>query len=170
MSILVPSLQKLNFQDTDDETVLPFEDFIKFLRQNLTDKNIRVDNIKVELSNKNELTKIAGKIFVTFQGIIVYTASHINDYAICKRSFQDICNILCGKNSTPICSTLELYKVIAKLNISMPSSSTYLDEDFYKPFTMTTNQTLMKMNGIKSAGSNASFKENIQKFLTLKKH
>jgi hypothetical protein len=57
---------KLNFQDTDDETVLPFEDFIKFLRQNLTDrdKNIRVDNIKVELSNKNELRKIAGKIFV----------------------------------------------------------------------------------------------------------
>ena len=108
MSILVPSLQKLNFQDTDDETVLPFEDFIKFLRQNLTDrdKNIRVDNIKVELSNKNELRKIAGKIFVTFQGIIVYTASHINDYAICKCSFQDICNILCGKSSTPICSTL----------------------------------------------------------------
>jgi hypothetical protein len=33
---------------------------------------------------------------------------------------------------------------------------------FYKPFTMTTNQTLMKMNGIKSAGSNAGFKENIQ--------
>lgn len=131
MSILVPSLQKLNFQDTDDETVLPFEDFIKFLRQNLTDrdKNIRVDNIKVELSNKNELRKIAGKIFVTFQGIIVYTASHINDYAICKSSFQDICNILCGKSSTPICSTLELYKVIAKLNISMPSSSTCLDED-----------------------------------------
>jgi hypothetical protein len=72
---------------------IPFEiseinDFIKFLRQNLTDrdKNIRVDNIKVELSNKNELRKIAGKIFVTFQGIIVYTASHINDYAICKSS------------------------------------------------------------------------------------
>jgi hypothetical protein len=131
MSILVPSLQKLNFQDTDDETVLPFEDFIKFVRQNLTDrdKNIRVDNIKVELSNKNELRKIAGKIFVTFQGIIVYTASHINDYVICKSSFQDICNILCGKNSTPICSTLELYKIIAKLNISMPSSSTCLDED-----------------------------------------
>jgi hypothetical protein len=39
MSILVPSLQKLNFQDTDDETVLPFEDFIKFLRQNLTDRD-----------------------------------------------------------------------------------------------------------------------------------
>jgi hypothetical protein len=84
MSILVPRLQKLNFQDTDGETVLPFEDFIKLLRQNLTDrdKNIRVDNIKVELSNKNELRKIAGKIFVTFQSIVVYTASHINDYHV----------------------------------------------------------------------------------------
>ena len=72
MFILVSSLQKLIFQDTDGETVLPFEDFIKFLRQNLTDRdnNIPVDNIKVELSNKNELRKIAGKIFVTFQGII----------------------------------------------------------------------------------------------------
>jgi hypothetical protein len=50
MSILVPSLQKLNFQDTDDETVLPFEDFIKFLRQNLTDrdKNIR-SSLKFDL-------------------------------------------------------------------------------------------------------------------------
>ena len=173
MSILVPSLQKLNFQDTDDETVLPFEDFIKFLRQNLTDrdKNIRVDNIKVELSNKNELRKIAGKIFVTFQGIIVYTASHINDYAICKSSFQDICNILCGKSSTPICSTLELY-TRSSLNLISPCllvQHAWM-KTFYKPFTMTTNQTLMKMNGIKSAGSNASFKENIQKFLTLKKH
>jgi hypothetical protein len=33
------SLHKLNFQDTDGETVLPFEDFIKFLRQILTDRD-----------------------------------------------------------------------------------------------------------------------------------
>jgi hypothetical protein len=51
MFILVPSLQKLNFQNTDSETLSSFEDFITFLRQNLTDgdKNMRMDNIKLKL-------------------------------------------------------------------------------------------------------------------------
>jgi hypothetical protein len=70
-----------------------------------------------------------------------------------------------GKNTTPICSTLELCKVIAKLNISMPSSSRCLDEDILQTLSNDYKSNFNEdVNGIKSAGSNASFKENIDGF------
>lgn len=67
-----------------DKSVLPVEDFIEFLRQNLQDggKQYSSGQHKIGTINKNVPRKITGKISVIFQGIVVYTANRINKYAI----------------------------------------------------------------------------------------
>ncbi|CAG2249776.1 unnamed protein product [Mytilus edulis] len=119
-SVIVPTLKGLAFTEEEDEILLLLSDFIGFLRSKReeADKSVRPDNLKVELSKRNLLRTSNDQVYVTFQGILLYTANHINDFAVCNNIIGEISNILCTKRKKEDnISTLDLYREISELNI-----------------------------------------------------